>query len=108
MIRLLELRSERGLSQRDMARELNISQGTYNNWENEKTQPSIEQLIDIAKFFDVSVDYVIGNADDFGTVKQQQPKLKETKLVKLFNLLDERDKDVLILILETLLKRTKE
>ena len=68
MIRLLELRNERGMSQRDMAKQLNISQGTYNNWENSNTQPSIEQLIELARFFEVSVDYLIGNADDTGTV----------------------------------------
>lgn len=68
MIRLLELRTERDLSQRQMAKELNISQGTYNNWENGNTQPSIEQLIALARFFGVSVDYLIGNSDDFGVI----------------------------------------
>lgn len=68
MIKLFELRTERELSQRDMAKEMNVSQGTYNNWENANTQPSIEQLIALAKFFGVSVDYLIGNSDDFGKV----------------------------------------
>lgn len=67
MIRLFELRNEKDLSQRDMAKIMNVSQGTYNNWENSNTQPSIEQLIALAKFFDVSVDYLIGNSDNFGT-----------------------------------------
>ena len=66
MIRLFELRTEKELSQRDMAKALNISQETYNNWENANTQPSIEQLILLSKFFGVSVDYIIGNSDDFG------------------------------------------
>lgn len=68
MIRLFELRTEKQLSQRDMAKALNISQGTYNNWENSNTQPSIEQLIALSKFFEVSVDYLIGNSDDFGVI----------------------------------------
>lgn len=68
MIRLFELRTEKELSQRDMAKALNISQGTYNNWENANTQPSIEQLISLSKFFGVSVDYIIGNSDDFGII----------------------------------------
>ncbi len=72
MIRLLELRTERGLSQRDMAKICNVSQGTYNNWENCKTQPSIGQLISLAKFFGVSVDFLIGNSDDFGTVTYEK------------------------------------
>lgn len=61
MIRLFELRSEQSLSQRQIAKMLNISQATYNNWENGKTEPSIEDLIKISNFFKVSVDYLIDN-----------------------------------------------
>ena len=61
MIRLLELRTYEGLSQREVAKALFISQGTYNNWENGKTQPSIEQLIALSKFFGESIDYILGN-----------------------------------------------
>lgn len=68
MTRLFELRKERGLSQRDMAVEFSVSQSTYNNWENARTQPSIEQLIAMARFFDVSVDYLVGNSDDAGMI----------------------------------------
>lgn len=64
MIRLLELRTEKELSQREVAKRLFVSQGTYNNWENGKTQPSIEQLILLSKLFDVSIDYLVGNCDD--------------------------------------------
>ena len=51
-----------------MADEFNVSQSTYNNWENSNTQPSIEQLIALARFFGVSVDYLVGNSDDVGTI----------------------------------------
>ena len=68
MIKLYELRTEKGLSQRSIAKILNISQCTYNNWENGKTEPSIAQLIEISKFFDISVDYLIGNSDDSGII----------------------------------------
>lgn len=64
MIRLLELRTEKEMSQREVAKRLFVSQGTYNNWENGKTQPSIEQLILLSKLFDVSIDYIVGNSED--------------------------------------------
>lgn len=64
MIRLFELRTEKELSQREVAKKLFVSQGTYNNWKNGKTQPSIEQLILLSKLFDVSIDYIIGNSED--------------------------------------------
>ncbi len=68
MIKLYELRTEKGLSQRNIAKILNISQGTYNNWENGKTEPSIAQLIELSKFFEISVDYLISNSDDTGII----------------------------------------
>ena len=79
MIRLFELRTEKGLSQRQMAKALNISQGTYNNWENERTQPSIEQLKQLSVFFAVSVDYLIGNSDEYGTVGVSDGQTEEEK-----------------------------
>lgn len=84
MIRLFELRSERELSQRDMAKALNISQGTYNNWENSNTQPSIEQLIALSKFFGVSVDYIIGNSDDFGIINYEKAITEENSFLSLY------------------------
>lgn len=69
MNRLYELRTEKRLSQRDMAKVLNISQGTFNNWENEKTEPSIEQLKTLSRYFEVSIDYLVGNSDDYGLIK---------------------------------------
>lgn len=68
MIRLSELRKEKNLSQRQMAERFNVSQGTYCNWEKGTTEPSIEQLIEMSKFFGVSVDYLIGNTDEEGNI----------------------------------------
>lgn len=84
MNRLLELRNEKNMSQRDMAKEMNISQGTYNNWENSNTQPSIEQLIALARFFGVSVDYLIGNSDDFGVIRYTDIGEELQELLRLY------------------------
>lgn len=99
MIKLLELRTEKGISQRILAKEMHISQGTYNNWENEKTQPSIEQLIDLADFFDVSVDYVIGHTDEYGTINgatKQSLSKDEQKILFLFRTLSPEAKKPLL------------
>ena len=68
MIKLSELRNEKGLTQREIAKIFNVSQGTYNNWENGKTQPSIEQLVTIADFFGVSIDYLVGREGEDGVI----------------------------------------
>lgn len=64
MIRLFELRNEKKLTQRQIAKILNISQGTYNNWENGNTEPSIEQIIRLADYFDVSTDFLLGRTNE--------------------------------------------
>lgn len=103
MIRLFELRTERNLSQRELARMMNISQGTYNNWENEKTQPSIEQLVALAEFFVVSVDYLIGNTDEYGTVRVSEcVSSDEREFLKLFRKLPQEAKRSLLEFLKNL------
>lgn len=104
MIRLFELRSEKNLSQRELARIMNISQGTYNNWENSNTQPSIEQLIALANFFEVSVDYLIGRTDDAGTVIQSTEQKNRQEVLKLFNATDKDTQTAILAILKNLQK----
>ena len=104
MIRLLELRNEKGLSQREMAKHLNISQGTYNNWENANTEPSISQLITLATFFDVTVDYLIGNdANDSVNLNKSISLFGENeKIIKLYNNLNKETQESILNILEHL------
>ena len=60
MNKLKELREERKLYQAEIATLLGISQGTYSNWENGKTEPDIKNLNKLADFYNVTVDYLIG------------------------------------------------
>ena len=57
---LKELRKKRGLTQKAVADYLNCSPTVYSRYETGLRQPSIEVLIALSKFFDVSVDYLIG------------------------------------------------
>ncbi len=100
-MRLLELRAEKGLSQRETAKLLKISQGTYNNWENGRTQPSIEQLVTLAELFSVSVDYLIGNTDEFGTVRAGNSITEnERALLKCFRALSKQTQEALLCFLQ--------
>ena len=58
--RLKELRVEMKLSQADLAKELNVSQRSISSWETGFRQPDFETLERIAKFFDVTTDYLLG------------------------------------------------
>ena len=58
--RLVELRNDRSLSQRELAEALGSKRTTVSSWENGVSEPNITTLIKIAVLFDVSVDYLIG------------------------------------------------
>lgn len=57
---LKELRKERGITQTDVAAALKITQKTYSNYENGTRKPDIEMLLDIANYYKVSTDVLLG------------------------------------------------
>ena len=54
------LRKLKSISQREIAKELNISHGAWGNYEAGTREPSIEMLIKICDYFDVSMDFLVG------------------------------------------------
>ncbi len=63
-MRLKELRKKKGLSQLRLATELNTTQNTISRYENGEREPGIAELLKIADYFNVSVDYLLGRTDD--------------------------------------------
>ena len=61
--RIKALREDSDLTQVRLAKELNIAQTTYSDYENGKVRIPIETLIDIAKFYDVDMNYISGISD---------------------------------------------
>ena len=61
--RVKELRKELGLTQKQLAEKLQVSNSSVCDWEKGWTQPDLETLLSLAKFFKVSVDYLLGNAE---------------------------------------------
>ncbi len=61
--RLAYLRRREGLSQRDLGRELNISHYTISSYEKGRSEPSDEIKARIARYFNVSADYLVGLID---------------------------------------------
>jgi transcriptional regulator with XRE-family HTH domain len=55
-----ELREEKGLTKFALAKELGISHAAVVLWENGTNVPSVYSLIDLSKFFKVSIDYLVG------------------------------------------------
>jgi len=58
--RIRELREDRDLSQTFIADLLHIGQRTYSDYELGKTRIPLESVIVLAKYYDVSMDYICG------------------------------------------------
>ncbi|MBQ6846803.1 MAG: LexA family transcriptional regulator [Oscillospiraceae bacterium] len=63
-IQLKKLREVKGVSQSKLASDFGISQGTVGNWESGIREPNFETISKLAIYFNVSVDYLLGNSED--------------------------------------------
>lgn len=68
---LKKLRIDNSLTQEELSKKLNVSPSTISQYENGMREPSISQLINIARIFNVSVDYLLG-LTGIKTLKKEQ------------------------------------
>ena len=61
--RLKEMRLERGLTKKQLALALFVSERLISYWENGERECDFDMLIKIAEFFEVSIDYLLGQAN---------------------------------------------
>lgn len=61
--RLLELRKESGLNQKECAESLNAEKSKYNKWETGANRPDYETVCKIADHYNVTTDYLLGHSD---------------------------------------------
>lgn len=61
--RLKELRTEKGVGQIELAKAINVSNGIISLWENGLREPKLSNLIALAKYFEVPLDYLVGLVD---------------------------------------------
>ena len=59
MFNLMLVRKKAKLTQTELAEKLNVTRGTIANWESGTSNPNIEMLLELSRFFSVSVDYLI-------------------------------------------------
>ena len=61
--RLLELRTEKGISQARLAQDLQVSYAVICYWETNRSEPTAPNLVKIADYFEVSIDYLLGRSE---------------------------------------------
>ena len=83
MIRLKQLRLENNKNMKETAQLLGMPYTTYISYEKEDREPNSETLIRFAEFYDVSVDYLVGNSDKRKITLQEFLDSEEEKRDKL-------------------------
>ena len=61
--RLKDLRTEKNLSQVQLAKEIDVGKSIISTWEKGINYPTLPRLVSIAKYFGVSIDYLAGLED---------------------------------------------
>lgn len=62
--RLRDLREDKDLTHEQLVKILKMHKTTYTNYEQGKREPPFDFIIKIAKFYNVSIDYIAGFTDD--------------------------------------------
>lgn len=85
---LKELRVNAGLTQKELAAKLGIGQSTIVGYEKGIREPTVSNLALYAKYFNVSIDYIVGIEDDFGVKVESDEGIsantQEKELLSLF------------------------
>lgn len=95
--RLKELRTEKGFTQRELAKIIGLSPNSICEWEKGRCEPSIESLKALSLLFECSIDHLTGNTDDFGNITIKNPpteklSAEDKELLEYFHTLTKSEK----------------
>ena len=87
--RLIDLREKRDLLQKEVAKEIGVVESVYSEWENGKLSIPTKRLVELANFFEVNIDYMVGissirtkiksnNAIDTGLVSNHLKEIRKS------------------------------
>ena len=75
--RLIKLRKQYGYSQEELADKLGLSRQAVSKWERAEASPDTDNLICLAKLYNISLDELLSTDDDLETVVKEQVKHDE-------------------------------
>lgn len=86
--RLKQVRIEKGFSQADVADFLNISRQSISRWETDKAYPDIDNLVELSKYYEVSIDELLTQTKDL----QQEINKKTEQMNKNMDEIEKKQK----------------
>lgn len=106
--RLRDLREDNDLSQSDIANKINTTQSYYAQYENGKRPIPFERVIELANFYNVSLDYIAGRTNDKKGLCRSELSDTETNLIKLFRGLSEKQQGIILGRIEAMTEENAE
>ena len=97
---LKKLRTEKGVSQQQLASVIGISQQSVNKYENHNIEPDIFTLCALADYFDTSIDYLVGRVEIGEPILIAGLEPEEIGMLNGFKKLEDKEK----LCVNTLIK----
>lgn len=77
---ILKIRKAKGMTQEEFSKLFNVTRQTVSNWENKKSYPDLQTLVDISDKFDISLDVLLKGDNDI--VKNYSEQIKQSKILK--------------------------
>ena len=85
------LMMQRQMNKADLSKAVGVSTGNLSDWANGRSSPSMDKLIKVADYFDVSLDYLTGRDDRF-----PNPTPETFELIRIYEKLDREGKAVVL------------
>ena len=105
MLNLKDIRKENGLQQKDLAKLLNKTTACISSWETGKTEPSLDDILQLANILNVSTDYFLGRVDEFDTPLNYKTTYVDDILLENFKQLDNDKRNQVIGFIRALLQK---
>ncbi len=106
MKNLKKLREEKGLSQQRLAELFSVSQQSIYKYENELAEPSIDLLIGLAKYFNTTIDYIVGSSDRRYVIENTDISDRDTRHLNAYRRLSGDMQVTLDALIEKIIEET--
>lgn len=105
--RLKDLREDKDLTQKEIADIIKTSGNYYGEYESGKRDITFERVIELAKFYDVSLDYIAERTNEKGGLKASRLDQEEKNMLELFKQLPQNEKNLILELLRSLKRKFK-
>lgn len=92
---LRELRTKKGVYQKDVAKYLGVDRTTYVKYERGDSEPSIDIIKKLANYFDVTVDFLVWEEKKANTLDEQLSGIEFALYGEIHDLTDDEKQDIL-------------